>query len=74
VNVSTLEIIVEDLKALPTPKLEEAADYIHRLREASRTERLAAIERSAGILTETEGAELERIISEGCEKVAARDW
>ena len=72
--MSTLEIIVEDLKALPTPKLEEAADYIHRLREASRAERLAAIERSAGILTEAEGAELERIITEGCEKVDARDW
>ena len=66
--MSTLEIIVEDLKALPTPKLEEAADYIHRLREASRSERLAVIERSAGILTEAEGAELERIITEGCEK------
>ena len=65
---------MEDLKALPTPKLEEAADYIHRLREASQTDRLAAIERSAGILTEAEGAELERIITEGCEKVDARDW
>jgi len=65
---------VEDLKALPTSKLEEAADYIHRLREASRTERLAAIERSAGILSESEGAELDRIITEGCEKIDARDW
>lgn len=72
--MSTLEIIVEDLKALPAPKLEEVADYIHRLRETSQAERLAAIERSAGMLTDEEGAELERIITEGCEKVDARDW
>jgi hypothetical protein len=72
--VSTLEIIVEDLKALPTPKLAEVAAYVHRLREISREERLSAIERSAGILSETEGAELDRIIKEGCEKIDARDW
>ncbi len=72
--MSTLEIIVEDLKALPAPQLEKAAEYIHRLREVNRTERLAAIEKSAGILSEAEGAELERIITEGCEQVDARDW
>lgn len=72
--VSTLEIIVEDLKALPTPKLAEVAAYVHRLRETNREDRLSAIERSAGILSETEGAELDRIIQEGCEKIDARDW
>ena len=72
--MSRLELIVEELKALPAPKLEEVAGYIHRLRESTRTERLAALERSAGMLTEEEGAELERIITEGCEKVDARDW
>ena len=72
--MSTLEIIVEDLKALPTPKLAEVAAYVHRLREMNREERFSAIERSAGILSETEGAELDRIIEEGCEKIDARDW
>jgi hypothetical protein len=72
--VSKLELILEDLKTLPAPKLEEAADYIHRLREASRAERLAVIERSFKILTEAEGAELDKVITEGCEKVDARDW
>ncbi|HEV3271224.1 MAG TPA: hypothetical protein VGZ93_03500 [Candidatus Methylacidiphilales bacterium] len=72
--MSTLEIIVEDLKALPTPKLVEVAEYVHRLREMNREERLSAIERSAGILSESESAELDRIIREGCEKVDARDW
>jgi len=44
------------------------------LREATQVERLAALERSAGILTDAEGAELERVIEEGCEKIDARDW
>jgi hypothetical protein len=72
--MSILETIVEDLRALPPPKLEEAATLIHRLRENARAERLTALERSAGILTDEEGAELERVIEEGCEKIDARDW
>jgi len=67
-------MIVEELKTLPPPKLAEAAVLIHGLRENARTERLAALERSAGILTDEEGAELERVIDEGCEKIDARDW
>jgi len=70
----TFETIVEELRTLPPPKLEEAASFIHRLREATHAERLAALERSAGILTDAEGAELERSIEEGCEKIDARDW
>jgi hypothetical protein len=46
--VSTLEIIVEDLKALPTPKLAEAAAYIHRLRETSRANRSAILRETLG--------------------------
>ncbi len=72
--MSTLEIIVEDLKTLPPPKLEEAAGLIHGLREVARAERLAALERSAGILSDEEGAALERVIEEGCGKIDARDW
>jgi len=72
--VSTLEIIVEDLKALPTPKLAEVAAYVHRLRETNREERLSAIARSAEILSDSEGEELSKIIHEGCEKIDARDW
>jgi hypothetical protein len=72
--MSTLEAIVEDLRTLPPPKLEEAAALIHGLREVARDERRAALERSATILTDAEGAELERVIKEGCEKIDARDW
>jgi hypothetical protein len=72
--MSTLELIVEDLKALPTPRLAEVAAYVHRLRELNREDRFSAIERSAGILSDSESAELDRIIREGCEKIDARDW
>jgi len=65
---------VEDLRTLPPPKLAEAATLIHGLKETSRAERLAALERSAGILTDEEGAELERAIEEGCEKIDPPGW
>lgn len=72
--MSTLEMIVEELRTLPPPKLEEAAALIHGLRERTRAERLAALEKSAGILTDEEGAELERVIEEGCERIDPRAW
>lgn len=72
--MSTLETIVEDLKALPAPKLEAVAHYIHHLRENNPAKRDATLERSFGMLSEEEGAEIERIIEEGCEKIDARDW
>jgi hypothetical protein len=68
-----VETIVEELKALPPPKLEEAA-LIHGLREKTRAERLVALRRSASILSEADGVELERIIEENCERVDPRDW
>lgn len=67
-------MIVEDLKTLPPPKLDEAAHFIHRLREDARAERRAALNRSAAILSESDGAELERIIEEHCERVDPREW
>lgn len=72
--MSTLDIIIEDLKTLPRPKLEEAAGLIHGLRDKTRAERLAALERSAGILSAEEGSMLEHVITEGCGKIDARDW
>ena len=67
-------MIVAELKTLPPPKLEEAAALIHGLRENTRTERRAALRRSASILSEAEGAELERIIKENCERIDPREW
>jgi hypothetical protein len=66
--MSKLEIIVEELKSLPPDRLQSAGDYIHRLKTIGPGERMAIIERTAGSLTEQEGAELARIIEEGCEQ------
>ena len=72
--MSTLEMIVAELKALPAPKLAEAAALIHGLREGARTERRAALRRSASILSAADGAELERIIEENCARIDPREW
>lgn len=72
--MSTLETIVEELRALPAPRLEEAASFIHRLREVTQAERLAALERTAGVWSGPEGAAIEKSIEEGCERVDPRDW
>jgi len=72
--MSTLETIVAELRGLPPPKLEEAASYIHRLRESTQTERLAALERTAGVWRGPEGEALEKAIEEGCERIDPRDW
>ena len=73
-SMSTLETIVADLRTLPPPKLEEAATLIHRLREDARTERREALRRGASLLSPEDGAELERIIEENCERIDPRDW
>ena len=72
--MSTLEIIVEDLKSLPTPKLEEAAAYIHRLRETSLADRLAILRETSGIINPEDADAIEKTIKENCEKIDARDW
>ena len=74
VVVSKLEAIVEELKTLPPQRLEQAADYIHRLHAGSRLERKAALRRTAGSLTNEEADEMVRIIEEGCEQIDERDW
>ncbi len=72
--MSTLEIIVEDLKSLPTPKLEEAAAYIHRLRETSQVDRLAILRETSGAFLPEEADVIEKAINDHCEKLDARDW
>jgi len=72
--VSTLEIIVEDLKSLPTPKLEEAAAYIHRLREISHADRLTILRETSGSWSSEDADLIEKTIQENCEKIDARDW
>ena len=72
--MSTLEIILEDLKALPAPRLAEVADYIHRLRETTREERSTILRETSGILKPEDADAIERAINEDCEMTDARDW
>jgi hypothetical protein len=64
-------MIVEDLKTLPPPKLEEAAQYIHRLREINREERLKISRETFGAFGPEDGAAIEKAIFEDCEKIDA---
>ena len=72
--MSTLETIVEDLKSLPPPKLQMAADFIQRLKGISQEERQAALARTFGCLSPEEADELERVIEEGCEQINEHGW
>jgi hypothetical protein len=67
--MSTLEMIFDELKTLPPTKLEEAAGYIHRLKESTHAERLDALERSAGLWSGPQGEAMEKAIEAGCERI-----
>jgi len=72
--VSTLELIVSELKTLPPPKLEEAAALIHGLKESSRAERAEALRRAAGVWGGPRGEAIEKAIEEGCERIDPHGW
>jgi hypothetical protein len=65
---------VEDLKALPAPTLQEAAAFIHRLREATHADRQAILRETAGAWSSEDADIIEKAIEENCEKIDARDW
>jgi hypothetical protein len=72
--MSVLENIVEELKALPPRRLEEAADYIRRLKELNETERRQALDRAYGCLSEEEANAMEQAIQANCERIDASQW
>ena len=67
--MSTLDTVIEDLKALSPATLRRVADYVHRLRTMPDQTRASIIERTSGVLTATEADELEQIIYDGCEQL-----
>lgn len=73
--MSTLELLIEEIKTLPEEKLKCAADYVHQLKEdtelGKRNEILAS---TSGSLSAEELDEWEKAIEEGCEQVHERDW
>jgi len=73
-RVSHLERIVEDLRTLPPGKLDQAADYIQRLKRISQEQRQIVLARIAGSLSQKEADRLNKAIEDGCENVDERDW
>lgn len=71
--MSTLEMIVEELKSLPSEKLEVAAQYVHQLKEASFSERRSVLERLAGSWTAEEADAMEQTLKD-CRKIDPREW
>jgi hypothetical protein len=72
--MSSLEVIVKELKTLPPSQLAQAADFIHRLRTVTQAERQAILDRTFGSLTEEEASEMERVIEQGCEQIGEWEW
>jgi hypothetical protein len=72
--VSKIEALLEELKALPPAKLEEAAGYIHRLRVASAQDRRKALEETFGCMTAQEAEVMEQAIAVNCERIDASTW
>ena len=64
-------MIVEALKTLPPPKLGQVSDYIHRLKESDRSERLKILQETSGIWSSEEADAVEKAIEEGCENIDA---
>ena len=71
--MTPIDAIVEELKILPPKRLEEAAAYIHHLRQASQNERLQALRETAGSLTQTEADDWAKAV-EDCERIDESGW
>ena len=71
--MSALEMIVEDLKVLPKKQLEEAANYIHSLKEKSLEERNKILRETAGCMEGEDGEAFAKII-ENCERTDVESW
>jgi hypothetical protein len=71
--MTKLEAVYEELKNLPAPKLEEAASYVHKLKEDSQSERRSALEALAGTWNEQESKEMEDAMWE-CRKLEPSEW
>jgi hypothetical protein len=71
--MSPIDAIVEELKVLPPKRLEEAAAYIHHLRQVSQVERLQALRQTAGSLTQEEADNWAKAV-EDCERIDDSGW
>jgi hypothetical protein len=66
--MSLIDAIVEELKVLPPERLEQAAAFVHRLHQASQTERLEALRATSGTLMVAEADDWAKSV-EDCERI-----
>jgi hypothetical protein len=66
-DVSTLEGIVEDLKALPASSLAEVAAYIHCLRKGGSADKRTILRETSGAWSAEDADIIEKAISESCD-------
>ncbi len=64
--MSKIELIVEELKELPPAKVEEAAKFVHQLKESSRLTKQQAFASVFGCLSSEEADHFQKTIDEGC--------
>jgi hypothetical protein len=71
--MASIESVVAELKSLSPGQLEQAAFYIHQLRQQGQTERIVAIRSTSGILSPQEADEWMNAI-ESCEQIDESTW
>lgn len=67
--MSGLEEIVENLKTLPSPTLEQVAHYVEQLKTVESSKRKSILADCRGSLTDSEADEMASIIESGCENI-----
>lgn len=72
--LSVAESIFEELRTLPSERLESVADYVYRMRLSDQAERKAALRRTAGTISHAEADAWEKAIDEDCEQIDGREW
>jgi len=72
--MSALEAIVEDLRALPPDKVEDAAWFVHALVADARRERAAILTVTANSLSMADVDEMEKAIADSCEDTDEHVW
>lgn len=68
-----LRDIIDDLKHLPHQDLEDAARYIHQLREVRRQRRIRTITETAGVLSGPLGDAFAAAVEE-CGRIDKNGW
>ncbi len=68
--MTALQSIIADLEALPATALQSVADYVHQMRQRTTEDRQAAFDASFGSMTKDEADAFDRLIEEGCERIA----